>query len=448
MDSLEHRPHDHIDRVQHYRVGWPVLMFFVVLLFMVLGGITASYFIQVDIVQTFRGRIQDDAGRRVLRMPIDAKIERYLVELGEPVTKGQTIVELDTRDLELATDSIAQRMALTCDQWWFAHGQIQSIVQLAPWLASDKLGGVATPSCSLPTDVVRRQIQTFTAGLRLDLASRDADLNRLDHELVSLQTTLSIEREKQSLLAELLNQNRAMARRQLIPRRQVEQESEQLLAVQQSITDLTRRMTQIPIDHLDIQLSFDRQVTAQLESAMDTANTVARTLKELEAEQQQALHLLSRATSLVAPIDGYVSSLQESLVQSAISAGEELVVFTPTSGEKSVRLAITPSTIGFVEPGQRTAVRIDTFPYQRYGYVSGVTDRIILGLSASAEENTQGVSAIVVKIDNLDTLKVDPTLALRSGLTVEASVVTGKRRLISYFTDPVTDSLQKSMREN
>ena len=84
-------------------------------------------------------------------------------------------------------------------------------------------------------------------------------------------------------------------------------------------------------------------------------------------------------------------------------------------------------------------VKIDTFDFTRYGWVSGRLNRI----SADATED-KDLGLIYKAIIDLDknSLPVDgKTIMLEPGMQVTAEITTGKRTLLSYLLSPVTEAL-------
>jgi hemolysin D len=92
---------------------------------------------------------------------------------------------------------------------------------------------------------------------------------------------------------------------------------------------------------------------------------------------------------------------------------------------------VTSKDIGFVHAGQSVQIKIDTFPYTKYGTVPGVVTHI-------SEDAIQGeklglVYAMRVRLER-ETIRVNKrAIHLTPGMALSVEVKTGRRRVVEYF---------------
>jgi len=101
--------------------------------------------------------------------------------------------------------------------------------------------------------------------------------------------------------------------------------------------------------------------------------------------------------------------------------------------------------IGFVTVGQHAAVKIEAFPFTRYGYLNGV----VTSVSNDTVRDKKLGSTFPVRI-RLETTRIHVDkrwIELSPGMAVSADILTGKRSVIGYFFDPLLQTAQESMRE-
>lgn len=101
--------------------------------------------------------------------------------------------------------------------------------------------------------------------------------------------------------------------------------------------------------------------------------------------------------------------------------------------------------IGFVREGQEAVVKIESFPYTRYGFITGE----VVSVSHDAIQNEQLglVFQSRIRIDR-DQLNIDGVdVRLSAGMSVSAEIKTGSRRVIDYLLSPLTQHAQEAMRE-
>ena len=82
--------------------------------------------------------------------------------------------------------------------------------------------------------------------------------------------------------------------------------------------------------------------------------------------------LLLGPSVLRAPIAGTVQQLAVSSLGQVVSSGQSLLTVVPLGGSIEVEVMIANEDIGFVEVGQPAVIKVDAFPFTRYGTVNGV----------------------------------------------------------------------------
>ena len=81
-------------------------------------------------------------------------------------------------------------------------------------------------------------------------------------------------------------------------------------------------------------------------------------------------------TKLVSPIDGIVQQMSVTTIGQVVTTGQELAVVVPSNGELQVEALVANLDIGFVKLGQEVAVKVDAFPFTRFGVLHGKVTRI------------------------------------------------------------------------
>jgi hypothetical protein len=58
-------------------------------------------------------------------------------------------------------------------------------------------------------------------------------------------------------------------------------------------------------------------------------------------------------------------------VGQVVTTGQQLVVVTPHAGRLQVEALVANLDIGFVKLGQKAAIKVDAFPFTRFGVLNG-----------------------------------------------------------------------------
>jgi hemolysin D len=127
---------------------------------------------------------------------------------------------------------------------------------------------------------------------------------------------------------------------------------------------------------------------------------------------------------------------------------------------------ISNRDIGFVRPGQQAEIKIDTFPFTRYGLLHGTvlsvsqdaiirdkpseaTGSKIAGAEAGSSEprGQELVYAARVSLDRTRMQIDDNLVNLTPGMATTVEIKTGSRTVISYLLSPLMRYKQESLRE-
>ena len=148
---------------------------------------------------------------------------------------------------------------------------------------------------------------------------------------------------------------------------------------------------------------------------------------------------------LTAPIDGVVQQLAVHTVGGIVTPAQQLMVVAPEDGQLEVEAILENKDIGFVNEGQDAEVKIDAFPFTRYGTVEGK----VTSLSRDAVQIDKVGLVYTAKVSlTRSTIQVDTKeIRLTPGMSVAVEIKTGKRRLIEYFLSPLLQAGHESIRE-
>lgn len=110
-----------------------------------------------------------------------------------------------------------------------------------------------------------------------------------------------------------------------------------------------------------------------------------------------------------------------------------------------VEATVLNKDIGFVRPGQRATVKIESFPYTRYGYLEGVVETV--SHDAAQDEQMGLVFPARVKLQDASLMIDGVRVAVTPGMSLSVEIKTGKRRVIDYLLSPLRQHTHEAMRE-
>ena len=99
--------------------------------------------------------------------------------------------------------------------------------------------------------------------------------------------------------------------------------------------------------------------------------------------------------------------------------------------------------IGFLKEGQKAEVKLDTFPFQKYGTIKGKV--ISISPDAFEDEKMGPVYKIKVEMEKIYIVVDGKKVAVSPGMAVSVEVKTNKRRIIEFFLSPIIKYADESL---
>lgn len=128
-----------------------------------------------------------------------------------------------------------------------------------------------------------------------------------------------------------------------------------------------------------------------------------------------------------------------------VQAAQPLMKLVPLGAVLEVEATVLNRDVGFVEAGQAVQVKLDAFPFTKYGAVPGRVQAV--SSDAVADEKMGPVYKARVALERQSLSVNGRAVPLGPGLSAVVDVRTGSRRVIDYLLLPVFKSVQEAMRE-
>lgn len=215
-----------------------------------------------------------------------------------------------------------------------------------------------------------------------------------------------------------------------------------------------RRRAVLAEDAVLRQLDSERAATdgriADLSSRIDAipareAETAAMLSSESARVSQQRTELsVARGYVVRAPVAGMVTRM---LVREGITPANNgpLLTIAPEGSLLFARLLVPTRAIGFLEVGQQANLKVDAFPFQRFGilkgYISDIHPMVVRpGELAFPIEQTEPVYQVDVFITREFVNAYGDRRELRPGMVLKADLPIDRRRLWQQLFDPLLAS--------
>ncbi|MCA7991403.1 HlyD family type I secretion periplasmic adaptor subunit [Burkholderia cepacia] len=393
---------------------------------------------KLDIVATATGKLAPDAKVKVIQPAITGVVREIAVKDGQRVNVGDLLVRLDTAQAAADEDK-AKSSRLDAAFAAARANALLSALQSGREPDVSKIDGALPERQDEAKNLVAgmyREYQDKLSSARSELAKREAELDSANQEIAKLAATAPLARAQANDYKALAT-DKYVARNDYLDKEQTALEQEHELAAQRShARELAAGIVEQRADIAQTVSQFRREQLDALEKA--TEQLRQSTDDETKANTRQAL------LSLTSPVSGTVQQLATHTLGGVVTTAQALMEIVPDDAVE-VEATVENKDVGFLKIGQRAAVKIDAFPYSRYGMLEGT----VVDLSNDAVQDKKLGLAFTVRIRlKSNRMRIDDRwIALTPGMTVKAEIKTGKQTVAQYLLGPLVEGAQESMHE-
>jgi len=415
------------------RAAWAICALFVIaVIWAVLG--------EIDIVAVASGRIVVSDRSKTLQPLETSVVKRVLVKDGDTVSTGQVLVELDATNASADAASAREQLSSAESEARRTGALRVAIVESRPPQLPPRLrAGPGEEEAATRVQLMAEwgDISAKLSKLSAEQAHRSAEIATVRELIAKLQATLPIARQREadfkSLTAQGFMSSQAEQDR---TRERIEQESDlatqraRLLEAQAALREAEHTRTAYVAETQ--RLLSERHAQALLKHQ--------QLIQELSKNEQR-----SRLTQLTAPVSGTVQQVAVHTEGGVVTPAQVLMVVVPKDAEVIAEVTVDNKDIGFVNAGDVAQIKLETFPFTRYGTVPAK----VRSVTADAV-NDEKRGAIFPALLALGKSRIDvdgKSIALSPGMNVTAEIKTGRRRVIEYLMSPVRKTVAESLGE-
>jgi hemolysin D len=437
--------------------------------------------VAVALVWSFYGRLEVHAvaqgkieprGRSKVIQPLDpGKVLSLAVENGTRVKAGDLLVAFDPAEAEAdftasADDLMNTRAEIIRRQAGIeAAGSFpdRALLPISPlsFAPATKPEAEARERAVLSADL--NQLNETLSNIEKQIAQKAATLKRLDMSIAFETTLIETLQRRVGMRHESINKGAGSFANLYDALESLDKSQSalagdrgQLLETEAAIVALTSEKTK----------SISQFVADYSNKLADAQRKAVNTEQQLAKARTR----LSR-TRIFAPINGTVQTLAVTTVGQVVTTGQQLMTIVPEDSELQVEVYVSNTDIGFVQAGQDAAVKVDAFPFTRYGTLHGkvlriATDAIDEHDARRAEANPANLTnsansapaiapgrrqdflfPVTLSLEE-KAMKVDAAVVpLTPGMTVTAEIKTESRRVIDYLFSPLAKVASEALHE-
>ncbi|WP_065377052.1 HlyD family type I secretion periplasmic adaptor subunit [Ensifer adhaerens] len=434
-----------------------------------------AYFGKFDIVATAQGKIQPIGRVKIVQSEESGRVNVTNAINGARVEKDAILIELDPTTAKAEEQALSLR--LHAFQAEIARRQalndvVSAWASLDIWAKADRppYRAIAFPN-EIGEALRQREQQVYAAevaklsgtitNLRAQFTKGQAQIERLAGTIAAQQVFVATLAQRVSMRSKLVDAE-AGTKASMIDAQETLLEAERDLASQKG-------------EYREAETALDvvRSEAASQFSLFLADNTQRLTEAQREADQAaQELAKASRklsAMTIISPETGVIQASAITTVGQVLSPGTELMRIVPTGQKLEIEAYLPNRDVGFVEAGQEAVIKVEAFPFTRYGILHGkvtrvATDAIPEPDARQTEESSSAslqtsvpfsnaqrmqnlVYPVVIEPIETDILVDGKAVPLSAGMAVTVEVKTGQRRILEYLFSPLAEVSSSAMKE-
>lgn len=414
---------------------WAIMLFFTI-------GVAWALIGEVDIVGVAQGKIVPSGQVKLIQPLETGLVTKIHVKEGDDVKAGDPLLELDTTLTDAENiQAKEQQLALQLDR--VRLNRLLSSIEPSETTETEVLpfpDSVSNEQIKITKQRIHSQLkehQAQIAALKDEYAQRQAEKAAGEQRIQQLDETIPLISERANAMKELVD-------KKMLPRMQwLEVEEERIEQVKErDIQKKTTASLNAALANINqriniLKAEFENQLLTEL---ADTENRITALQQEVIKSEQRVQYQI-----LTAPVKGRVHQLGIHTIGGVVTPAQVLMRIVPEEGAIEVEAWVQNKDIGFIHEGQEAEIKVETFPFTKYGTIDGEIST--LSNDATPDKNLGLVYATKVKLAKTTMQINEKTINLTPGMAVTIEMKMGKRRLIEFLMSPLLRYKDESVRE-
>ena len=397
-------------------------------------ALTWSILGHVDIIASAPGQLQVGGRTKVIQAPENGEVRKILVTNGQRVQANEVLIELNP------TTALAEMIRLTQQ---ISHSSLE-VARLNALTSEDPEKAFLPPAGADPVRVTAARIY-----LKSEFEEQQAQQQTFEAQLRENQTqqlsTQKVIKNTNSLLknvTERYNRFKKLADQGNFPKLQLLEIEKEMLEQQRELEQQKSSLETLKTEAVTLNAQRAQQRAEWLRTLLQRLDEQSRSLIDYKQELVKAEEQ-SRLQSILAPVNGVVQELAIHTIGGVVTPAQELMKIVPEDAKLVGDIKVLNKDAGFVRPEQLVEVKIDSFPYTKYGTIKGKV--LHISRDAVEDEDLGQVFKTRIQLDQDHVVVKGEKVLLTAGMSVTAEIKTGDRRIIDFLLDPIQNYIDTAI---
>lgn len=391
----------------------------------------------LDIVSLTSGSVVPSSQVKTIQHLEGGIISKIYIKEGQKVSANQSLLELESTDNEANVGELLVRLATLRVKMarLEAESNDRNTITFKPEIEK------RTPKLAQQErELFKARRDSYLSGV----ASQQGLVVQKEQVIHQVKSRLSHSKNKLKLLQEQISISDELLKDELTNR------YNHITLLKDEVTILSK---------IDEDKALLKGSEASLVEAQEKLNEIrlgyqANSREEMEESRREHSELSQRMeklkdslkrTTLRAPVDGTIKTLNVHTVGGVILPGETVIEIVPVDDMLLIEVSLPPQDVGFVQVGQTAQIRLASADATRLGKLDGK----VIHISPDSIINKEGVAFYKVRIETDKSFfeRNDLKYYLSPGVQVTAGIVTGERTVFEYLFEPFLGGFDKALKE-
>lgn len=401
--------------------------FLLLMLLLMIGLLAWSWFGTIEESVPGTGQIVPEGKIRRVMAPFNGLISELYVSENQHVKAGQKLIVFDPEAINIQKEGFQQELNL-----------LQQESQALQAAATGANPGSLDPVQREWLESTRRSYQSQSQEIAMQVEAAKHAYQQSIAQQKSLRAIVDSKAQQVAKLKQLYEQG-GLPKKELM-------DAEQDLQLKQGELDATTEL--ISTRKAEIEQAESRRSTLNdkyrqdlMGRIMDHTNRMSRLRSQIAQAQ-----LTVKREVLTAPISGTINEQVIHGKGEVVTGGTALLTIVPENSGIVAEIKVTNRDLSYIRLGQKVALKMEAFPYQRFGKLWGK----VIAISPSSHSDAEGNQFFMITIRPEKNALKDETGKLhpiRSGMSVTADIITREKSILSFFTESLHERIDSAFRE-
>lgn len=395
-----------------------------------------AYIGKLDVLSSAIGKLVVSGYSQQIQIYEHSRLSAIHVKNGQQVTKGEALLTLDILGVDEEINNLKNK--------------IENLLLLK--IRYQALGQNTRPDAIDDFNLLNKEKkEAILLSYQKEKDEFDASINHINSEIETNNKNKLLTHQEINSLNELKNNiekrfniKKKLYDKKIISTMEFLENKKELLEINQIIK---RKSSELIILSSQEQQYIKNRDRLEKQKHLEWHDKFKQHESEVFIYQQNLFHAQKRQQLKVvrSPVTGTVQQLAVHTLGAVLQPSQAVMVIVPNTQHNVAEVNILNKDIGFIYPGQKAVIKIDAFPYTRYGTIEGTI--VNIAKDSIQHEQLGLVYPVLIELDKQVMGEDEAQYKLATGMSLVADIKIEKRRVIDYLLSPIEVYQHEALRE-